>query len=95
MGQSCETKKRWGVTGSPFYGHPMTKCLEGTEKNTMEEIQMSISVNIDIPTKTFQVYHENRSRNPKYKGIGELKGTVDGLSLNHMKMPSLYTDETT
>lgn len=33
---------------------------------------MIVWINIDIPTKVFGIYYENKSRNPKYKGINQM-----------------------
>lgn len=35
-------------------------------------ISLSIWIDIDKPTKTFSIHSENRSRNPKYKGINQM-----------------------
>lgn len=51
-------------------------------------------INIDIPTKTFGIHYENKSRNPKYKGINQMLRDGGWFELpSHQQALELYKEE--
>lgn len=58
---------------------------------------MSVWIDIDIPTKHFGIHNENKSRNPKHKGINqmlrdggwlEVKTKEEALELHRTEYPT-------